>query len=180
MWRWVQAFQNPKRALRSGLAFIVSYYLVSIISIACDTPAYNGLWQKNGAVDIATSVIYFTATAMLLLSFSEFLTRHQLGLGDVLMFYILFVFLFAFMYRLLEWHFPGMLGKEYEGWSAELAALNVSMGAMTGRDMGLARPAQPLTQMVAAFEGLMGLLFVAVLIGRAVKNQTAEKPEGKA
>ena len=168
----LQAFDNPSVAFWVGVGFIASYYAMSFISIGHDKEGYTGMWRKNGVVDIATSTIWLVGTITLIISFIDFLIRRQIDLRDALRFYALFIVLFAFVYRLLDWHFPGMLAQQRPGWSAELAALTVSLGAISGGDLGNARPARPLTEFIAALESLLGLLFVAIFIAQGVTRLT--------
>jgi len=161
---------KPTFALMIGAAFVASYYIMSIISIHFDRPGYKGIWKKNGVIDIITSIIWACATIVLITSFIYFVVKSQIGLAEALAFYVLFIVLFAFIYRLLDWHFPGMLAQQRPGWAAEASALTVSIGAMTGGDLGSARPARVLTELIAALQGILGLLFVAIFIAQAVSK----------
>jgi hypothetical protein len=164
----LQAFDNPVIAVRVGVLFVASYYAISTISIHFDKPNYSGLWRKNGFVDIGTSVFWFGGTLLLIISFLDFVVRRQIGLVDAVKFYLLFIVLFAFVYRLLDWHFPGMLAHQRPGWAAEGSALVLSIGAMTGGDLGTARPARVLTELIAALQAVLGLLFIAIFVAQAV------------
>lgn len=172
--RALQAFDTPTGAVRVGFGFVISYYLLSLFFIPVNRPSYKGWlkdvpWlRKNSIVDWATSLIWLSSAVILILSFVDFVVRKKITLADALKFYILFIFLFAFVYRLIEWHWPGVLAQQRTGWAAEVAALTLSIGAMTGGDLGAARPTKPALELIAALQTILGLLFVAIFIAKAV------------
>jgi hypothetical protein len=172
--RALQAFDTPTGAIRVGFGFVASYYILSFLFIPVNKPGYEGRFknaswlQKNGIVDWATSLVWLSSAVVLIVSFVDFVLRKKISLGDALRFYMLFIFLFAFVYRLIEWHWPGVLAQKRDGWAAEVTALTLSIGAMTGGDLGLARPTKPLLELIAALQTILGLLFVAIFIAKAV------------
>jgi hypothetical protein len=84
---------------------------------------------------------------------------------------ILFLFLFAFLYGLLEWHSPGMLtGVQAAEYEAELLYLLVSVGAQTGSGYTRARPNKALAELIAASQTLVGLFFAVIFIALAVNR----------
>lgn len=170
----LQAFDTPTIAVRVGFTFVASYYLLSFIFIPANRAdpkgwAKQATWlHKNGVFDWVTSVIWLMSAVVLILSFIDFVIRKKITLNDALKFYALFIFLFAFVYRLLDWHLPGMLSTQHDGWAGEVAALTLSVGAITGGDFGKSRPNRPLTELISSAEAILGILFIAIFIAKAV------------
>lgn len=167
--RFASILGDPELMLLVGGIYVISYYFVSAIFLSkASDGSYRGAWRKNGPIDIATSLLWcFTALAMIV-SLLGLLATNQLSLPHLLGYYALFIFLFAFVYNLLEWHFPGSIKDLTTGWSGELQSVLLSIQVMTSTDLTSARPKKSLVQVFAAIEALLGVLFVAVFIAKAV------------
>jgi hypothetical protein len=124
---------DPVKVSWLCFAFIVAYYLVSVLFIWAQKKEKGGLLKKNGPLDVLSSVLWIFFAVILIWSLFELASEGRLSIRYLVLYYVLFLFLFAFLYGLLEWHFPGMLtgvaSAEYE---AELLYLLVSIGAQTG------------------------------------------------
>src|ERR1700741_4568032 len=90
--------KNPVNILWIAAIFVASYYATATIF-------HTSLLPKNGALDIIPSVISFLGAAALIASLIDLLARNELSLGFVVVYYFLFIVLFAFLYSVLEWHF---------------------------------------------------------------------------
>jgi hypothetical protein len=162
---------NPTHVSWLCFIFIVSYYLVSVVFIWAQKMGKGGLLKKNSPLDMISSGLWIVFAVVLIFSLFELASEGKLSLGYLVLYYIFFIFLFAFLYGLLEWHWPGMLmGVNTEGYEAELLYLLVSIGAQTGSGYTRARPTKALTELIAAIQTLVGLFFTVVFIALAVNR----------
>lgn len=165
----LQAVNDPKSIVLIGAAYGIGYYIVSwLFHRHSHDSTYGGWWRKNSAADAITSFLWIVVAVVLILSLLDLLSRNELPLQYLLAYYVLWLFLFAFIYNILEWHYPGMVSGLSEGWSGELQCLVMSVSAMTAGPYTSARPAKPLAEAIAAFQSLLGLLIVVVFIAKAV------------
>jgi hypothetical protein len=152
-------------------AFIGAYYFVSVMFIWAQKKGKGGLLKKNGPLDVLSTALWIFFAVVLIWSLFELASEGRLSLGYLVLYYIFFLFLFAFLYGLLEWHSSGMLGgvqsAQYE---AELQYLLVSIGAQTGSGYTRARPNKALTELIAAVQTLVGLFFAVIFIALAVNR----------
>ena len=166
----LNTIRNPDTVVLLTILYIFSYYLVSFFFMRPQaTAARTGMFRRNGPIDVVTSVIWFLAALMLLSSLFELALKNRLPYTYLVLYYVFFIFLFAFCYGLLEWHFPGML-KDLDpaGWNAELQYILISIGAQTGYGYSRSGPARLLTECIAAAQALLGIFFVVVFIAKAV------------
>ncbi len=167
--QFLQGLNDPGRVVQVGFWYVASYYVVSGFFYHYATkPGYAGVWRKNGAVDVVTSVLWCFAAIGLILSLLDLLIRNELPLGYLLVYYALFLFLFAFVYNLLEWHLPGTIDGLKDGWTGELQCMTMSIQVMTTADYTTAKPARALAEFLAGLQSLLGIVFVAVFIAKAV------------
>ena len=150
-----------------GWVFVSSYYLATW-GFLSHAGATSGIWKKNGFVDVATSIIWSSFTVLLIGSSIDLLIRNKLSLLLLANYYILFLFLFAFIYNLLDWHFAGSVRNRKSGWLGEIQCLIMSVTMMTGSGHTTATPKGLRIESVAAIQSLLGLAFVAVFIAKAV------------
>jgi len=101
-------------------------------------------------------------------SLVDLLVRNELALRQLLCYYGLFLFLFAFIYNMLARHFPGMIEGLRHGWTGELQCFSLSVQVVTTGDYTSARPAKPLAEFIASVQLLRGVVLVAVFIAKAV------------
>lgn len=168
--QWLQAFNNPNTIIIIGLAYVASYYIVSALFYRTQSqaPGYNGAWRKNGPVDIITSFLWCLGAIGLIVSLIDLVTRNEIGLRNLLIYYTLFLFAFAFLYNLLEWHSPGNLRGLKPGWGGELQCFILSVQVMASGSFTSVQPSGVLADLLAAVQLLLGLFFVAVFIAKAV------------
>ena len=166
----------PAYLVYVGWMVVLSYYLATWGFLA-HKDATSGIWEKNGYFDVATSIFWSFLTVALIVASIDLLIRNQLSLLLLANYYILFLFSFAFIYSLLEWHFPGSVkNRESETWRGEIQSLIMSVTMMTGSGHTTATPAGLRAESVAAIQSLLGLAFVAVFIAKAVSAVSAATP----
>jgi len=164
----LHTLNNPSGAIPIGFAFVCSYYMVSAFFHNHDPkPTYKGVWRKGGFGDIATSMLWCSGALFLMASLVDLLVRNELSLGQLVSYYCLFLFLFAFIYNMLNRHFPGMIEGLKNGWIVELQCFSMSVQVMTTGDLTSAKPAKP-AEFIASLQLLLGLLFVAVFVAKTV------------
>jgi hypothetical protein len=151
--------------------FVAAYYVVSagFIRASKKSEGARGIWKKNGALDVGTSLLWVVTTIVLIGSLLDLASRNKLSFGYLAQYYLLFIFLFAFIYGILEWHWQGMLyaiGSDL--WVAEAKYLIVSMQTITTLGYTDVRPGRLVTECVACAEALVGITFVAIFISRWV------------
>jgi hypothetical protein len=162
---------NPVKVSWLCSAFIVTYYFVSVVFIWAQKKGKDGLLKKNGPLDVLTSALWILFAVILIWSLFELASKSRLSIGYLVLYYVFFLFLFAFLYGLLEWHYPGMLtGVEPAEYEAELLYLLVSIGAQTTSGYTRARPNKALTELIAACQTLVGLFFTVIFIALAVNT----------
>jgi hypothetical protein len=168
--QWLQAFNDPNTIIIIGLAYVASYYIVSALfhRAKSQVPGYNGAFRKNGPVDIITSFLWCIGAIGLIVSLIDLVTRNEIGLRNLLIYYALFLFAFAFLYNLLEWHSPGNLSGLKPGWSGELQCFILSIQVMASGNFTSVQPRGSLSDLLAALQLLLGIFFVAVFIAKAV------------
>lgn len=166
---FLQRLNDPFYIVRIGFTYVVSYYLVSAcFHYYAARPGYVGVWRRHGAVDIGSSILWCFAALTLILSLLDLLIRNELSLSYLLLYYVLFIFLFAFVYNMLEWHFPGTICDMDDGWTGEVQCITMSIQLMTGGYHTSAKPARPTAEFIAGLQALLGIMFIAVFIAKAV------------
>jgi Mn2+/Fe2+ NRAMP family transporter len=164
----LQSLNDPTVVVYVVWAFIVSYYLASWGFLSHEEANYRGAWRKSGIIDIASSVIWLVVTIFLILSLIDLLIRNRVSLGLILHFYVFFLFLFAFVYNILEWHDSGQISPYSGGWAGELRCLVMSIEIMTSSPYTSTKPAKLLAESIAAIQSLLGIAFVTIFIVLAV------------
>jgi hypothetical protein len=150
--------------------YILAYYGVSLAYIWGNRhQKLTGILKRNGIVDILTSVLWIVFGVMLIWSLLAITLQGNLTLGILAQYYLFFIFLFAFLYGLIEWHWPGKLTNvSAEGYEAELQYFLMSVGAQTTFGYARARPNHWVTETLAAAQSLLGVAFIAVWVALAV------------
>ena len=165
----IKRLNDPDVFAWVGGIFVISYYATSLGFISREGVAnYQGFWSKNGFFDRATSFIWTLFAIGLIGSSVDLLLRNQLSLSLLAIYYVLFLFFFAFIYNLVAWHYPGSISNLKPGWDGEIQCLVMSVSMMTGSGHSVALPASTKTDIIAAVQSLLGLIFVAVFIAKAV------------
>jgi hypothetical protein len=174
--RAILGYNDPVVFAYVGWMFVVSYYLVTLGFLTYGG-ATSGFWKRNGCFDVITSIIWSGFTVMLIISSIDLLIKNQLPLLFLAKYYVLFLFLFAFIYSVLEWHSSGSVENRHrDSWSGEIQSLIMSVTMMTGSGHSTATPKGLRAESVAAIQSLLGLVFVAVFIAKAVSAVSADPP----
>lgn len=171
----LKVVQDPTLVSWVCTGYILAYYVVSAICLHVERKSITTHpLKKNKPLDVITSVLWFLAAIMLVWSLLDLCILQQISLGFLVLYYFFFIFLFAFCYGLLEWHFPGMLeGVDSSTWEAEFLYIAISIQTQTTLGYTRAKPAKPLTELIACLQALLGLFFCIVFIARAVGLLTA-------
>lgn len=171
---FLEFIPDPEKMSIVCLVYITAYYVVSAFSLnAAKKGSSTSIWRKNGALDIATSVTWIIVAIMLISSFLEQCNKNQLTLGYLVLYYIYFLFIFAFCYGLLEWHFNRSLdGVDSNTWEAELQYLLLSVGVQTTLGYFRAKPVRLAAEILAASQALLGLFFVVVFIAKTINTMS--------
>jgi hypothetical protein len=169
------ALSNPKWISLICFLYILSYYAITAGSLRAQRlKLERSPFRRNGTLDVITSVLWVLIAAVLLWSLVELCVEQQISLSFLILYYIFFIFLFAFSYGILEWHFPGMLTDvDASTWRAEIQYLIISIQTQTTLGYTRARPARPLTEAIACGQVIVGLFFCIVFVARAVNLVTA-------
>lgn len=166
---------DPKGITWFCLIYIVSYYFVSIFSIAAARSASNSAkkswWRKNGPLDILTSVTTVGFAVLLIWSLASLAFSEALTLTYLVAYYFFFIFLFAFLYGILAWHWTGMLEDvAKDTWTALAEHVLISTQTQTTLGYLKGKPARPLAQLIACLQALLGIFFLTLALGRAASN----------
>ena len=89
----------------AGWVLVLSYYIATWRFLA-HKGTTSGIWRKDGFFDRATSVVWASSTVLLIGISIYLLIKNRLSLLLLANYYIFFLFSFAFIYSLLDWHFP--------------------------------------------------------------------------
>lgn len=166
---FLQSWNDPKWVIYIVLAYVASYYVVSgFFHFYASKAGYAGFWHKNGPVDVLTSGLWCPMAIVLILSLLDLLIRNELSLGYLLIYYGLLILLFAFVYNIIEWHFPGTIDGLKDGWTGELQCLMMSVQVITTASYTSAKPAGRPAELVAVLQSLLGVALVAIFIAKAV------------
>jgi hypothetical protein len=177
---WLSEFvHDPKRISIVCAVYIISYYCVSIFSIrAAHAVAANPAsptkmrWRKNGPLDIITSITWLGFAILLIWSLSTLAFSASLTLSDLIQYYFLFIFLFAFCYGILDWHWPGMLEHvSRDSWQALLEHVLISVQTQTTIGYTRGKPKRLLVDIIACLQALLGIFLITISIARAVNKQ---------
>jgi len=165
----LQGLNDPKAVVLFACVFVAAYYVASALFIHFkNQPSYAGIWRHDGPIDFITSTFWMLMAVFMIISLIDLVVRNKLPLTYLFIYYMLFIFLFAFLYNVLEWHWPGVLAGVRGGWGTEFDCLIISIGAITTGGFMRARPAKWQTELLASIEQLLGLFFVAVFVAQAV------------
>lgn len=177
---WLSEFvHDPNRISKFCAVYIISYYFVSIFSIrAAKYKAANpasttkAWWRKNGPLDIITSVTCLGFAILLIWSLGTLAFSASLTLSDLIQYYFLFIFLFAFCYGIMDWHGGGMLdGVAHDSWKALSEQFLISVQTQTTIGYTRGRPKHLFVDFVACLQALLGIFLITISIARAVNKQ---------
>jgi hypothetical protein len=172
---------DPSRLSIVCAVYIISYYLVSSFSIKAAKAekknpgsTANSWWKKNGGLDKLTSVTWLGFAVLLIWSLSTQAFSASLTLSDLIQYYFLFIFLFAFCYGILDWHWGDMLGNEdahHDSWEALAEHILISVQTQTTIGYTRVRPKRLIVDFIACLQALLGIFLITIAIARAVNKQ---------
>lgn len=163
--------RNPTSITVVSVVVIAGYYLVSIFFIRADKPENRtGLWRKSGPLDWFTSIVWFMASVLLILSLVFLTYYNELSLAFLVVYYFLFIFLFAFCYGVVAWHFPKQFDGFEKGWEGEFQYVLISVQTQTTLGYTRAKPVTTATEFFSALQALLGLFFTIIFIAKAVNK----------
>lgn len=124
--RVLLSLNEPRVVVRNGFIYIGVYYVMAAFfhhyaKRSSDTGIWARFWRKGGFLDVVSSGLWLLSAGFLSLALLDLL-RTGLTLRYIIAYYILFIFLFAFIYNLLEWNFGGMVDSMKAGWIGRSSA----------------------------------------------------------
>lgn len=167
---------SPGAVSKIAWVYILAYYAVSFTFVWVARRSKAGgllsrLFKRNGVLDITSSAFWIFFAVLLIWSLLSLTAGGHLSLRVLAEFYLFFLFLFAFLYGLIEWHWPGKLENispiEYE---AEFEYFIISVGAQTTIGFMRARPNHWVTEIIAAAQAVLGVAFIAIWIALAISR----------
>jgi hypothetical protein len=167
----VNLFLNPALVSIICMIFILLYYLLSAGFIYYKDNITSKWWKRNGIFDILTSVLWTSTSLLLILSllFLEIKSADQLTLGFVVVYYLLFVFLFAFLYGIIDWHKPGTFADLSENpWHKELQYVIISFQTQSTLGYTRAKPNHLLPELVTCLQVFLGLFFIVTSVSKSI------------
>jgi hypothetical protein len=168
--------RDPNRISIVCAVYIASYYSLSSFSIraAKARPLKpKAWWRKNGPLDIFTSVTCMGFAMLLIWSLSTLAFSASLTLSDLIQYYFLFIFLFAFCYGILDWHWGDMLSEDahHDSWQALAEHILISVQTQTTIGYTRVRPKRLIVDFIACLQALLGIFLITIAIARAVNKQ---------
>lgn len=153
------------------IACICSYYLVSWLFIN-KIGSTNRWMAKSGIIDRVTSFAW-TGTAVLLIASLYYLcSEMSMPLRFLLIYYFLFIFLFAIVYGIIDWHYEGIAFDNIDTgtWKAELQYFLISLQTQTTLGYTNSKPKSIGADIVTSVQALMGVFFIAIFISLSLNN----------
>lgn len=161
-----QSLFTPYLASITCFIFIVLYYLLSFGFINFSTSVF---WKKNGIFDWVSSLIWCAMTVLLLLSFVDLCMINNPGLGYLILYYLYFMFLFTFLYAILDWHYVGQFDGITPGsWRAEFQYLIISLQTQSTLGYTSAKPKTIMMETITGVQGVFGMFYCMIFIAKAV------------
>jgi hypothetical protein len=160
---------------RAAWFLIISYYVVSYLFIYADRTGFGGrILEHNGVLDKLTSWFWAILAAVLIPSLLYSASKRTLKLSQLAEYYLFFIFLFDFLYGLLEWHYPGSLTPmRASDYSSELQYFLFSIGIQTGSDVSVLQSGRLGISAIAGVQALVGVGFLAWWVALAVNKQSS-------
>ena len=94
-----------------------------------------------------------------------------LTLGNLIVYYFLFIFLFAFWYGILDWHWPGMLEEvSRDSWTGLVEHVLISVQTQTTIGYTRGKPKRLFVEVIACVQALLGIFLITISIARAVNS----------
>ena len=170
---WLFDFvSDPDRISTVCFIYIFAYYVISIFSIrAVKSSGNKSWWRKNGKLDKLTSITSILVGSILIWSLGTVAFSATLTLGNLIAYYFLFIFLFAFWYGILDWHWPGMLADvSRDSWTALIEHALISVQTQTTIGYTRGRPRRLVVEVIACVQALLGIFLITISIARAVNS----------
>jgi hypothetical protein len=94
-----------------------------------------------------------------------------IGLGYLVVYYFLFIFLFAIIYGIIDWHWPNNM---FEGipetgkWKAEARYLLISLQTQTTLGYTSSKPKDLKIELLTCIQALLGIFFITIFISLSI------------
>lgn len=171
----------------------VYYFLVSRFVKAHVSKDVKSIFAYRGRLDIGTAILFCALSLSTISSMLYVGLAKQMTLQLLSIYYAVLVFLFAIIYALWEWHFPGSLHFEVsmkdrkavitEGVEAESDAskkkklyqqewdsLLLSLHIQTGVGFGRIQSRSRWVDLIAGLQAVLTLFFVSVAVARLLNH----------
>lgn len=167
-WNFVK---DPELITKFCVVYIVSYYLVSILSIrAANSQKPNALWKRDGILDVLTSITWFGFAIVLIWSLATLAFSASLTLNYLIVYYFLFIFLFAFCYSILGWHWDMLDHVNRDEWKSLVDHLLISIQTQTTIGYTRSKPKHLLAEVLSCVQALLGIFLITISIAKAVNQ----------
>lgn len=164
--------ENPESITILSVFCIISYIIVSGFFIS-NKEKGKGAFKKYGFWDLITSIFWILCAIILIVSLFYLCTvKFSMPLKYLVTYYFLFIFLFAIIYGIIDWHFPG---DAFEGitsgsWTAELQYLILSIQTQSTIGYTNRKPKSVGIELLAAIHSLLGIFFMAIFISISINK----------
>jgi hypothetical protein len=153
----------------AGWIFVLSHYVLSYaFNIHSKRRASANAFSRNGPLDVVTSVVWGFIATFLILSLIDLIYRQAVTIPFLIQSYVLLIFLFAYLYNVIEWHYPGTFRGARSGFELHVQCLILSAEAFSGGASERLSTKSLKIIAILTLQRLLGLLFVAVFIAKAV------------
>lgn len=162
--------RDPNRISVVCGVYIVSYYLVSYFSIK-NINNRRSKWRRDGPLDRFTSITWIGFAIVLIWGLGSSAFSDTVTLRDLIKYYFLFIFLFAFCYGILDWHWPGMLKDLSDNpWKRLVEHVLLSIQTQTTIGYIRGKPNRFVSEIVTCVQALLGIFLITISIARAVNK----------
>lgn len=160
------AIGRSMRALVIAVLLAAPAVVFQLLSYSYGEPRLNVISQGFAAVFYAVTISYLMVYTLQ----REVLTMDKLyGVAAV---FLMLAILWAYLYNILLWAYPGALtmnGAPINS-APPSSMFYFSVATLTATGMSDILPAHPVARILCAFEMIVGVLFLAVLIARLAGN----------
>ena len=166
LWNFVK---DPKLITTFCIIYIIGYYIVSFLSISA-VGKTNSVWKRNSILDILTSITWFGFAIVLIWSLATLAFSTSLTLFYLIVYYFLIIFLFAFRYSILGWHWDMLDGVNRDKWKSLVEHLLISVQTQTTIGYTRGKPKHLLAEVLSCVQALLGIFLITISIAKAVNQ----------
>ena len=152
-----------------SILLILVFYLLSYAFI---TQHQKGkAFRRNGSLDKGSSIFWIVASIILIITFFTFASSNKLTIFQLGCFYLLFIFMFAMIYGIAEWHKEGVLENVDSSQKvSELKYLIMSIQTQTSLGYTTIRPKNVYVELLCCIQVLLGFIFYVFFISKALSK----------